>query len=114
MTDFKALIERRIADLEDIAESSQRAGDIVELDQSCQGRLSRMDALQGQAMAQATELRRVAALKRLVAALGRIERDEFGECVECGEPIAEARLKADPATTLCLDCASQRENPARQ
>ncbi len=113
MTDFKALIEQRIAELEGIAESSRKATDIVELDQSCQGRLTRMDALQGQAMAQAVELRRVAALKRLRAALGRIERNEFGECIECGEPIAQARLKADPATILCLDCASERENPAR-
>ena len=109
MTDFRALIEKRIADLEDIAESSREATATVELDQTRQGRLSRMDALQGQAMAQAAEQRRVHTLGRLRTALERIESGTFGECQECAESIAEARLKADPATLLCLDCASARE-----
>ncbi|HSH27863.1 MAG TPA: TraR/DksA C4-type zinc finger protein [Wenzhouxiangella sp.] len=109
MQDFEHLIRQRIAELEDLAESSQEATATVELDQARQGRLSRMDALQGQAMAKDAERRRVAQLRRLEAALGRVERDEFGECMECGEMIAEARVRADPATTLCVDCASAAE-----
>ncbi|TVQ36245.1 MAG: TraR/DksA family transcriptional regulator [Wenzhouxiangella sp.] len=109
MTDFRALIESRIAELEGMAESSREATATVELDQTRQGRLSRMDALQGQAMAQAAERRRVHTLSRLRSALTRIDSGYFGECQECGEHIAEARLVADPATLLCLDCASARE-----
>ncbi|MCK5667594.1 MAG: TraR/DksA C4-type zinc finger protein, partial [Gammaproteobacteria bacterium] len=30
-------------------------------------------------------------------------------CLECDEEIAEPRLKLDPATSLCIDCASKKE-----
>lgn len=109
MQDVEQLIRQRIAELEDLAESSRGATATVELDQARQGRLSRMDALQGQAMAKDAERRRVVQLQRLNAALVRLDRDEFGECVECGEMIAGARLRADPATTLCVECASAAE-----
>jgi len=65
--------------------------------------------MQGQAMARATEARRRRQIGALKAALARIENDEFGECLECGEPIPEARLKSNPAITMCIDCASERE-----
>lgn len=109
MTDFKHLIETRLRELEDMAESSQAATATVELDQTRQGRLSRMDALQGQAMAVAAEHRRQHAVQRLKAALQRLERGDFGECADCGEDIAELRLRSDPAATLCLGCAAARE-----
>lgn len=109
MTDFRQLIETRIAELKDMAESSREATATVELDQTRQGRLSRIDALQGQAMAKAAEKRRQMTIQRLQGALRRIEHGHFGECTECGESIAEARLKSDPASTLCLPCASARE-----
>ena len=110
MTDFRQLILKRIGELEEIAECSREATATVELDQTRQGRLSRMDALQGQAMAKAAEQRRQLAIQRLHGALRRLDQDQFGECLACGEDIAEARLRADPATTLCLNCASEREN----
>jgi DnaK suppressor protein len=110
MTSFKSIIHNRITELEDLAESSREAAAPVELDQTRQGRLSRMDALQGQAMAKDAERRRAQEVQRLKAALLRLDRGEFGECLECGEPIAEARLRADPGTMLCLDCASARES----
>lgn len=106
---WKAQIEARIAELKAASEASSEDRDPVELDQTRQGRLSRMDAMQGQAMAQASESRRAQQVVRLKAALARLERGEFGECSECGEPIAEARLKNDPAVTLCIDCAGARE-----
>lgn len=109
MNDFETLIRERIAELEGLAESSRAATAVVELDQTRQGRLSRMDALQGQAMAQATEQRRLNEMNRLRAALERLQRGEFGECAGCGEDIAENRLRADPGTTLCLACAESRE-----
>lgn len=109
MTDFRALIEARLAELEAMAESSRAATATVELDQTRQGRLSRMDALQGQAIAKDAERRRQLGVQRLSAALRRLESGGFGECRDCGESIAEARLRADPATLLCLDCAQRRE-----
>lgn len=80
----------------------------VELDQQSVGRLSRMDAMQVQAMAAAQARRRRARRARIRAALARMEEDEFGWCQGCGEAIAEARLELDPATPFCVDCAAAR------
>jgi DnaK suppressor protein len=78
----------------------------VELDQQTVGRLSRMDALQVQAMAQETSRRRGNELRRITAALARMDEGEFGYCIECGEEIAARRLALDPAAPYCIDCAS--------
>ena len=80
--------------------------DTVELQQDSVGRLSRMDALQQQAMAQATQARRAAERVRITAALARIEEGEWGYCLSCGEEIAEARLRHDPSIATCIKCAS--------
>ena len=82
---------------------------IVELDQSRTGRLSRMDALQMQAMAHAGRHRAATELRRIDAALARVRAGTFGDCVECSEPIAAARLAAHPAVALCMACAQERE-----
>jgi len=78
----------------------------VELDQQSVGRLSRMDALQNQAMAQAGSRRREVTARRIAAALARIDDGTFGECLDCGEDIPERRLELDPTTPLCIACAS--------
>ncbi len=77
----------------------------VKLEQDSVGRLSRMDAMQVQAMALAAERRRAAERQRIEAALARIEEGEWGWCLTCGEEIAEARLAHDPSVTLCVGCA---------
>jgi len=69
----------------------------VVLDQQSVGRLSRMDALQQQAMAKAQQNRRGASELRIRAALARIADDEFGYCSDCGEPIEKKRLEATTA-----------------
>ena len=77
----------------------------VELDQQSVGRLSRMDALQVQAMAQAVEARRRERRQRIEAVLGRIADGDYGSCVECGEDIPAKRLAIDPTVGRCVDCA---------
>ena len=42
-------------------------------------------------------------------ALERVERGEFGECVNCGEPVAEKRLDAVPWARYCLKCQDLQE-----
>ena len=61
----------------------------VELDQTSVGRLTRMDAMQRQAMAQATERQRQTQMARLTAALERLDAGDYGYCTSCGEPIPE-------------------------
>ena len=75
---YKKLIELQLQELtaeDELGQSSQRT---VELDQQSVGRLSRMDALQSQAMAQAQQRRRDTLKTSLVAALQRLEEEEFG------------------------------------
>lgn len=103
-----ALIARR-AELDREAAANADSRDTVELQQDSVGRLSRMDAMQQQAMAQATERRRVAERARIGAALERLEDGEWGYCLRCGEAIAEQRLRHDPSVALCVQCASGGE-----
>jgi len=77
----------------------------VELDQQSVGRLSRLDSIQVQAMAKASDARRAVEIRRINAALKRIDNDEYGYCATCGEAIAEKRLEVDPAAPLCRGCA---------
>ncbi len=100
----RVLLERR-QELEDLIAGSKEARSAVELDQTRVGRLSRMDALQGKAMALETDRRRAIELQKIDSALRRLEAGEYGCCVQCGEEIAARRLAFDPAVTLCIDCA---------
>ena len=103
----------RLLDLRQELESDAAAGmdsaAIVELDQAKVGRLSRMDAMQAQAMAQASGRRREDLLSKISFALRRIDNGEYGDCAECGEAINPKRLEFDPTVLLCIDCASKRE-----
>jgi len=89
-------------DAEDARSHADQA--TVVLDQTSVGRLSRMDALQRQAMAQATARRRETERARILAALQRLEDGEYGYCTDCGEDIAADRLRANPAIPRCLSC----------
>lgn len=101
--------ERRLREERDrlTATSKERAeaGDVVVLDQQRVGRLSRMDALQMQAMARAEVERATLRLQLIGQALERIDAQDYGRCRECDKPIAEARLEVDPAAALCITCA---------
>ena len=90
----------------ELDEDAEGARQPVELDQTRVGRLSRMDALQGQAMAQETARRRDNEVVRIDAALKRIEEGEYGYCLACGEQIAAKRLALDPTAAVCVTCAS--------
>lgn len=101
-----ALLARR-DELQALSDISADARNTVTLDQQSVGRLSRMDAMQQQAMAQATERQRTAELTRIDQALRRIDDDEYGLCEECGEEISEKRLAVDPAASHCIRCAGR-------
>ncbi|TPG41383.1 hypothetical protein EAH79_09950 [Sphingomonas koreensis] len=61
--------------------------------------------MQVQAMAMAQQRRRQSEQIAIDAALKRIDADEYGYCLTCGDEIAEARLLNAPAVTQCIDCA---------
>lgn len=105
ISEFRRMLEREKQDLqrEDDARHDDRRA--VELDQQSVGRLSRMDAMQIQAMAQASSRRRANRVTRINAALARIAEEEFGFCQDCGDDISKARLDLDPTAPNCVSCA---------
>lgn len=110
--DHSATVERlraRLEELDALSKLAEESRQTVTLDQQSVGRLSRMDAMQAQSMARATEGRRAAERSRIAAALNRIETGDFGFCLNCDEEIAARRLDLDPATPLCLACAQGRD-----
>jgi len=48
-------------------------------------------------------------LHKIGEALRRLEEGTFGYCFECGEEIAERRLRALPFAVRCKDCEEARE-----
>lgn len=101
----RLLAERAVLQGDDADSAANRAP--VELDQTSVGRLSRMDAIQQQAMALAAGRRRAVGLQRITAALSAMDSGDYGWCQECGEPIAPRRLALDPATLTCVACAEK-------
>jgi DnaK suppressor protein len=105
-------LERLLAlrqELEEAKDASSGSAAIVELDQSKVGRLSRMDAMQAQAMAKASGQRREALLRNIELALKRLDAGDYGLCFDCAEPINPKRLEFDPTALRCIDCASKSE-----
>jgi DnaK suppressor protein len=100
----KQLLKMR-GEVKQLSESTEDSRRPVKLDQTMVGRLSRMDALQDQAMQLATEERRHHEIQRIDAALQRIEEGEFGYCVSCGDDIEPKRLENNPTIPTCIGCA---------
>lgn len=107
IAEFRRILEAQQAELRDISQASAKGRSPVILDQQSVGRISRVDAMQQQAMAQAQERQRVFELVRIEQALKRIEEGEFGWCMDCGEAIAPGRLKIAPSAGLCVRCAGR-------
>lgn len=98
---FKIRLEQRLAEIT----NDQKPIEPLALDQARVGRLSRMDAMQQQAMAQATA--RLAAMEkhRIRKSLNRMDSGDYGYCIICEEEIAEMRLRVDPSVLTCINCA---------
>jgi DnaK suppressor protein len=95
-------------ELSELVASTREAVKPVDLDEPI-GRLSRVDAMQQQRMVAANRQAAQQRRRQVEAALGRIDSDEYGECLDCGEDIEPGRLEVQPEAPLCLECQSQRE-----
>ena len=98
-------IMNEIADLDRLRGQARDSCAPVPLDQQPVGRLSRMDAMQQQAMQIANDARRQQRHTALLAALKLMDAGDYGYCQKCDEMIGVGRLMIDPAVTLCVDCA---------
>lgn len=105
LAEFQTKLLAEQQKLQQEAVQAQQSSATVELDQQSVGRLSRIDAMQAQAMAQELARRRARQLLEIAAALTRIANDDYGYCQTCDEPISPARLAINPASRYCLNCA---------
>ncbi|MGF1620552.1 MAG: TraR/DksA family transcriptional regulator [Rhodomicrobiaceae bacterium] len=103
--EWRARLIEEQRELETLSRDSSEGRGAVTLDQQSVGRVSRIDAMQQQAMAQEAERRRLLRRRRIESALKRLDEGDFGYCVHCGEAIAEERLKFDPTVPSCVACA---------
>jgi len=101
----KKRLEAKRTEIETQSSISQEARGVVKLDQQAVGRLSRMDAMQQQAMAEAQERTRKLELTRIEMAYRRITDDEYGYCSQCDAEIPDGRLAIDPMAERCVNCA---------
>ena len=98
--DLEALTRELTAQLEANADAARP----VKLDQTAVGRISRVEAMQDQAMAQAAQRTAKLRLEQCHNALQAIARGGYGLCRKCEEPIGVKRLRAKPEAPFCLSC----------
>lgn len=102
---FAQRLRAELADNARALNEAQVATSTVQLDQSSVGRLSRMDAMQQQAMALGLKARLQTRTRQIEAALARVEAGSYGLCCECGDDVPIERLDLDPASVFCAPCA---------
>ncbi len=73
------------------------------------GRLSRMDAMQQQKMAEAQVRLMKVRLELAQEALARVDAGTYGACLDCGDDVDPRRLQVRPETPWCLACQAERE-----
>ena len=99
---------RRLLEELQVVEIATREGSRpVDLDEPI-GRLSRMDAMQQQAMSTANRRRNKLRLQLVTAAL-EADPDDYGICKKCDDFIGYARLKARPESPFCVTCQTRAE-----
>lgn len=103
---FQAKLDALAAELEADLAGGMAADESIAPDKAI-GRLTRMEALQAQAMGQAGRRRQEQRLQRVRRALERIEAVTYGTCVRCGGEIPEGRLEVMPESGFCVPCAAR-------
>jgi RNA polymerase-binding transcription factor DksA len=79
---------------------------LLELESDMEGMLREHDTIQEDLDQTRTLITNVRAdLQRAQRAVARIDAGTFGQCVQCGQPIAVERLEAIPESERCANCA---------
>lgn len=111
MTDIAAIREKLLTERARMLERVQRLDDNVHHREEPlpQDFAEQAVELENQEVLEALDDDARADLKQIQRALERIEDGSYGECSRCGDDINPDRLKALPAATLCIRCASAAE-----
>ena len=107
-TELHAALVALQEELETYLSASKAGAAPVDLDQPI-GRVSRVDAIQQQKMAQAARARNELRLRQVVAALSLARDGEYGYCRHCDDPIGYGRLEARPESAFCVGCQTAFE-----
>jgi len=116
LSKIKKVTRKQIFELKHQINLCEKATQTVELDQTLVGRVSRIDAIQQQKMAQSSFARDKNRLLKLNNVLQRLSKkqqsseQEYGRCEECDEEIAIARLMVKPESTNCIACQQMLES----
>jgi DnaK suppressor protein len=105
--DLRALLEKTKDELRAAIAAADRDSQPVSLETPI-GRLSRMDALQSQGLAQVQLERSKRRLALMELALKKLEEGDYGYCAKCDEPIGFARLKISPEMPFCVACSESQ------
>jgi DnaK suppressor protein len=104
LAELRSELERELARIERSMEASREAAKPVQLDQTSVGRLSRMDAIQNQHMSAELHNREESRHALILDAIDRMDKDAYGLCVRCGQPIPFGRLIVLPEARTCTGC----------
>jgi len=107
----KIALKQKIIDLiakteEDLLELEDMTKPVVP--ENSVGRISRMDAINNKSVMEASLRNNKRKLGKLKVALQNIDKDDFGLCFDCKNPIPEARILFLPESNQCVRCASRR------
>jgi len=97
-----SLIAKSKDDIEDIEKNTQPIAPENSL-----GRVSRMDAINNKSVMEAALRNKRSKLVKLTMALANIDKDDFGICTMCKNPIQQGRLIFMPESTKCIRCADR-------
>ncbi|MCA9567042.1 MAG: TraR/DksA family transcriptional regulator [Myxococcales bacterium] len=109
LAELTADLNALLASLEATARGTAALAGTVHLDQAAVGRISRVDALQAQKIAEAQQRRSELRRKQVLVALQAVQDGEYGDCKVCGDPIGYDRLKARPESPACVRCMVELE-----
>ncbi len=105
VAELREELERQLVRLERSMRVTEEAARPVQLDQTAVGRLSRMDAMQNQALTKNLQERELIKHALLIEALERLDAGTYGTCSECAGAIAFDRLFVYPEAPNCATCA---------
>lgn len=99
--DAQALIASLTQGINEV--SAARDGDNSDDEHDPEGATLAFERSQATTLLEQTKTR----LDEIAEALTRLDAGSFGTCIDCGGPIAEARLEIRPYAAKCVDCASR-------
>jgi DnaK suppressor protein len=106
---LRELLEYRLRDLRSEIGHEESARREVALDEGFDTK-DRAEREQSSAVADSEEQRDWNEATSIERALRRLDRGDYGDCLDCGEPIPIQRLLVQPAAELCVSCQHAHES----